>query len=77
MVVASASDTFFFKFSLLSALVLPHLLLKSLLDYETNEGDYTHAHERSYKVIYKEPNLFRGVEGVDYGIFYGFEEVED
>jgi hypothetical protein len=64
--IVSVLDTLFFKLSLLSTLVLTPLLLKSLLDCENNEGDYTDASEGSYKVIYEEPDLSRGVEGIDY-----------
>jgi hypothetical protein len=34
------------------------------------------APEGSYEVIYEEPDLFGGVESVNYGIVYGVDEVE-
>jgi hypothetical protein len=66
----------FFQFSLLSTLILTPLLIKSLLDCGTNEWDYKDAAEGSYDVIYKEPHLSGGVEGVDYGIVYGVDDAE-
>jgi hypothetical protein len=38
----------------LSALVLIPLLLKPLLDCDTNEGDYMDAPKGSYEVVYED-----------------------
>jgi hypothetical protein len=52
--LTSASNIFSFKLSLLSALVLIPLLLKPLLDCDTNEGDYMDAPKGSYEVVYED-----------------------
>jgi hypothetical protein len=47
-----------------------------LLDCETEVGACTGALEDEYDLVYREPTLSGGVEGMDYGILYGTEEVE-
>jgi hypothetical protein len=47
-----------------------------LLDCELEGGGYADAPKGSYEVVYDEPNLSGGVEGVDYNIVYGTEEIE-
>jgi hypothetical protein len=73
MVVASASNTFCFE---LVEYPCTHFLSKSLLNCENEEETYTRAPEGEYEVVYEEPDLSGGVEGVDYWTVYGTEEVE-
>ena len=75
MVVASASNTFF-SFELAEYLCT-HFLSTPLLDCDnevetTNDG----APEGDYELVYEEPDLSGGVEGVDYGIVYGADNNE-
>ena len=48
-----------------------------LLDYETEEGGNTGEPEGEYEIVYEEPDLSGGVEGVDYGIVYGVGNEEE
>jgi hypothetical protein len=61
---------------LLSTIVLT-LSFSPLLDCETEEGVDTEAPEGSYDVVYEEPDLSGGVEGVDYRIVFGVGSEED
>jgi len=61
---------------LLSTTVLT-LSFSPLLDYEIDEGGNTEEPEGDYEVVYEEPNLSGGVEGVDYRIVYGVGEDVD
>jgi hypothetical protein len=47
-----------------------------LLDCEHEGRIYLEELEWNYEVVYKEPNLWGGVEGVDYDVVYGIKEVE-
>ena len=49
---------------------------KPLLDCETEEEACTGAPEGDYELVYEEPDLLGGVEGVDYGIVYGADDTE-
>ena len=48
-----------------------------MLDYETDGGVNTGEPEEHYEIVYEEPDLSGGVEGVDYGIVYGVGDDED
>ena len=72
--LASASNTFYF-WHLLSTTVLT-LSFSPLLDYETEGGGNTGEPEDNYEIVYEEPDLSGGVEGVDYRIVYGVGDEE-
>ena len=61
---------------MLSTTVLT-LSFSPLLDYETDGGGNTGEPEGNYELVYEEPDLSGGVEGVDYGIVYGVGDDED
>jgi hypothetical protein len=61
---------------LLSTTVLT-LSFSPLLDYEIDEGGNTGEPEEDYEIVYEEPDLSGGVEGVDYRIVYGVGEDVD
>ena len=42
-----------------------------MLDYEVEGGGNTGEPEGDYEIVYDEPDLLGGVEGVDYRIAYG------
>jgi hypothetical protein len=73
MVIVSASNTSSFE---LAEYLCTHFLSKPLLDYDTEEEACTGAPEGKYDMVYEEPDLSGGVEGVDYGIVYGADETE-
>ena len=74
-VVASASNTFY-SFELAEYLCT-HFLSTPLLDCDTEVEAITDgAPEGSYELVYEEPDLSGGVEGVDYGIVYGPDDME-
>jgi hypothetical protein len=47
-----------------------------LLDCDTKEEACTGAPKGEYELVHEEPDLSGGVEGVDYGIFYGADDTE-
>jgi hypothetical protein len=51
-------------------------LLSTLILNLADGGDYADTHEGSYEVVYGEPDVSGGVEGVDYNIVYGVDEAE-
>ena len=53
------------------------LSFSPLLDYESDGGGNTDGPEGNYELVYEEPDLSGGVEGVDYGIVYGVGDDED
>ena len=55
---------------MLSTTVLT-LSFSPLLDCELDGGGNPEAPEVNYEVVYEEPDLFGGIEGVDYRIEYG------
>ena len=61
---------------MLSTTVLT-LSFSPLLDYESDGGGNTGGPENNYELVYEEPDLSGGVEGVDYGIVYGVVDGED
>ena len=61
---------------MLSTTVLT-LSFSPLLDYEIDEGGNIEEPEGDYEVVYEEPDLSGGVEGVDYGIVYRVGDGED
>ena len=61
---------------MLSTTVLT-ISFSSLLDCELDEGGNTDGPGDNYEVVYEEPDLSGGVEGVDYGIVYGLGDEED
>ena len=61
---------------MLSTTVLT-LSFSPLLDYDTEGGVNIGEPEDNYEIIYEEPDLSGGIEGVDYGIVYGFGDEED
>ena len=73
--LASASNTFYFD----TCWVRPYSPFPShpLLDYESDGGVNTRELEDNYEIVYEEPDLSGGIEGVDYGIVYGVEDDED
>ena len=75
MVVASALNTFF-SFEL-AEYPCTHFLSTPLLDCDTEvEAINDGAPEGDYELVYEEPDLSGGVEGVDYGIVYGADNNE-
>ena len=74
MVVASASNTFY-SFELAEYLCT-HFLSTPLLDCDHEEEACAGAPEGDYELVYEEPDLSGGVEGVDYGIVYGADNNE-
>ena len=61
---------------MLSTTVLT-LSFSPLLDCELDERGSSDGPEVNYDVVYEEPDLSGGVEGVDYGIVYGVGDDED
>ena len=54
-----------------------HFLSTPLLDCDPEvEAINDGAPEGSYELVYEEPDLTGGVEGVDYGIVYGPDDTE-
>ena len=54
-----------------------HFLSTPLLDCDPEVGAINDgAPEGSYELVYEEPDLTGGVEGVDYGIVYGPDDTE-
>ena len=47
-----------------------------MLDCELEEEVNTGAPEGDYELVYEEPDLSGGVEGVDHGIVYGVDNTE-
>jgi hypothetical protein len=72
MVVVSASNTF----SLLNLLSTSHFLSTPLLDCENEVEATDGAPEGDYELVYEEPDMSRGVQGVNYGIVYGADNNE-
>ena len=48
-----------------------------MLDYEIDGEGNTGEPEGDYEIVYEEPDLSGGVEGVDYGIVYGVGDEEE
>ena len=53
------------------------LSFSPLLDCESDGGGNTKGPENNYEIVYEEPDLSGGVEGVDYGIVYGVGEDDE
>ena len=47
-----------------------------MLDCDNEVEAIDRAPEGDYELVYEEPDLFGGVEGVDYGIVYGADNNE-
>ena len=46
------------------------------LDCENNDNENLEFGEYDEEIFYEEPDLFGGIEGIDYGIVYGTEGME-
>ena len=57
---------------MLSTTVLT-LSFSPLLDCELIDGGNTNGSEVNYDIVYEEPDLTDGIEGVDYRIEYGVD----
>ena len=61
---------------MLSTLVLNRIFETLALDCENSEEFFIEKCEDDDEIYYEEPNLLRGVEGVNYGIIYGLDDEE-
>ena len=69
-------QTHFFPFELAEYLC-NHFLSTPLLDCDNEVEATDGAPEGNYELVYEEPDLSGGVEGVDYGIVYGPDNNEE